>query len=206
MNLKDAIKEHGHPFRVEDCSRNELPDLCKELGFKVGMEIGVWEAEYTKRFCDAGLKMYGVDPWIARGRMSQVHQDNRYERAKEYVSGVDCTIIRKTSMEAVKDFEDNSLDFVYIDGMHKYSFVYEDIVEWSKKVKVGGIISGHDYLCTDPATNSVPIKWQLHLQVQSAVDRYIEENKIQDFYIFGRSKPLEEETPNDRMLSWMFFK
>jgi predicted O-methyltransferase YrrM len=48
-------------------------------------------------------------------------------------------------MEAVKDFKDESLDFVFIDGNHQYSYVLEDITEWSKKVRSGGIVSGHDY-------------------------------------------------------------
>jgi len=48
-------------------------------------------------------------------------------------------------MEAIKDFNPRSLDFVYIDANHEYDFVKEDIVAWSKIVKVGGIVSGHDY-------------------------------------------------------------
>jgi len=206
MKLIDAIKEKGHPFMVPDCSRDDLVNLFKELGYKTGVEVGVWEGDFTEKFCIAGFKMYGIDPWVARGRDSQFQQEARYGRVLVKLSPAKCILIRKTSMEAVKDFEDGSLDFVYIDGMHKYSFVYEDIVEWSKKVRVGGAICGHDYMCTDPQIDIVPIKYQLHLEVQSAVDKYIEENWIDDFYVFGRSKPLNEETKNDTMLSWLFFK
>ena len=49
-------------------------------------------------------------------------------------------------MDAVKDFKDESLDFVYIDANHGYESTKEDIREWSKKVKKGGIVSGHDYV------------------------------------------------------------
>ena len=38
-----------------------------------------------------------------------------------------------------------SLDFVYIDGNHHFDFVMQDIIEWSKKVRAGGVVSGHDY-------------------------------------------------------------
>jgi len=34
---------------------------------------------------------------------------------------------------------------VYIDGRHDYDSAMNDIVSWSKKVKDGGIISGHDF-------------------------------------------------------------
>ena len=37
------------------------------------------------------------------------------------------------------------LDFVYIDANHNYECVKEDIEHWYPKVKVGGIIAGHDF-------------------------------------------------------------
>ena len=191
---------------VPDCSRDDLVNLFHELSYNTGAEIGVWEGEFTEKFCRAGFKMYGIDPWVARGTESQWQQNARYGRALIKLSPARCDLIRKTSSEAVKDFEDESLDFVYIDGMHKYSFVYEDIVEWTKKVRVGGAICGHDYMCTDPQIETVPLKYQLHREVKAAVDRYIDENNIEDFYVFGRSKPLIEETKNDTMLSWLFFR
>ena len=55
------------------------------------------------------------------------------------------SIVQAKSMEAVTNFADNSLDFVYLDGNHTYEFVKQDLNAWYKKVKVGGILSGHDY-------------------------------------------------------------
>jgi hypothetical protein len=206
MKIKDALKEKGKPFLIPDCSRDELPKFFKELGFKVGMEVGVWEGEFTEKFCKEGFKMYGIDPWKARGSQSQVMQDNRATRAIERLKPYDCTVIRKRSMQAVTDFEDESLDFVYIDGDHNYRFVVEDIREWSKKVKKGGVISGHDYACTDPVINALDKRYRKHEQVGLAVDEYIEANGIENFWILGRSKPLEEELKNDQFLSWFFIK
>jgi hypothetical protein len=43
-------------------------------------------------------------------------------------------------------FDDDYLDWVYIDSDHKYESVRRDI-DWSlRKVKRGGIISGHDFV------------------------------------------------------------
>lgn len=53
-------------------------------------------------------------------------------------------ILRGFSREIVKEVKNNSLDFVYIDANHRYDYVYEDIELWYNKVKVGGIIAGHD--------------------------------------------------------------
>lgn len=54
-------------------------------------------------------------------------------------------IIRKTSVQAAKSFKPNSVDFVFIDGNHDTQSVQSDIDAWYPKVKVGGIIAGHDY-------------------------------------------------------------
>lgn len=48
-------------------------------------------------------------------------------------------------MDAVQEFDNESLDFVYIDANHEFQAVTNDIAEWSKKVRVGGIVSGHDF-------------------------------------------------------------
>lgn len=53
--------------------------------------------------------------------------------------------IRKSSLEASKDFDDRSLDAVYIDAEHDYESVRLDIELWNKKVKHGGILCGHDW-------------------------------------------------------------
>jgi len=52
---------------------------------------------------------------------------------------------RLPSLEAVHQFEDRSLDFVFIDASHEYEDVKQDICAWMPKVKYGGVIAGHDY-------------------------------------------------------------
>ena len=54
--------------------------------------------------------------------------------------------IRKSSVEAAKDFTDGSLDAVYIDASHDENSVREDIKTWRPKIKPGGVLSGHDYV------------------------------------------------------------
>ena len=36
-------------------------------------------------------------------------------------------------------------DFIFIDGGHDYMVIKNDIINWLPKVKIGGIIAGHDY-------------------------------------------------------------
>lgn len=54
-------------------------------------------------------------------------------------------IIRGDSAESASNFEDNSIDFVYIDAAHDYESVKRDINTWLPKVKLSGVIAGHDY-------------------------------------------------------------
>ena len=54
-----------------------------------------------------------------------------------------------TSAEAVNRFQDESCDFIYIDGNHEYSIVEEDIRIWYPKVKIGGYLCGDDVYSHD---------------------------------------------------------
>jgi predicted O-methyltransferase YrrM len=132
-------------------NRTELARLFNTLGFKTGVEIGVACGKYSQRLCTEipGLKIYCVDPWKQypenKRSGSQERLDGHYGEAVERLKPYNTVIIREMSMDAVKHFDDNSLDFVFIDGNHNYSYVLDDITEWSKKIRSGGIVSGHDY-------------------------------------------------------------
>jgi SAM-dependent methyltransferase len=160
---------------------DDLPNLFRGLGFTSGAEIGVSMGLFSECLCSRinGLKLYLIDPYTPyhdfdfqsgiKIRTKQEVQDKRYAKAKDRLSMFNCEFIKKPSMEAVKEFEDNSLDFVYIDGNHQYQFVYEDIREWSKKVRPGGIVSGHDY--------------NDRFEVKKAVNDWVKENGIQPLFI-----------------------
>lgn len=64
--------------------------------------------------------------------------------------------IRLPSVDASHLYEDNSLDFVFIDAAHDYDNVLQDIIHWYPKVKSStGIIAGHDYTWCDDVKRAV---------------------------------------------------
>lgn len=63
------------------------------------------------------------------------------------------------SLNASCNFPNGTLDFVFIDASHEYEKTKADILLWYRKVKIGGVLAGHDY-----AT---------HKKVHQAVDEII---------------------------------
>ena len=96
MEIIDAIKKHkGRPFEIPDCSRDDLPQFFKQMVFKVGAEIGVYKGAYTKKFLEVGLKMYGIDPWLAyrsyRKRPAELRFKNtskdKFQKRQDFLYG-----------------------------------------------------------------------------------------------------------------------
>ncbi len=128
--------------------RNTLAGLFGKLGFTEGVEIGTRKGEFAVILCQRNLNLHltCVDPWAAYSSWTQDLQDAYYACAVTHLKVFpNVTVLRKTSMEAVGEFKDGSLDFVYIDGNHVFDYVMLDILYWQHKVKSGGIIALHDY-------------------------------------------------------------
>ena len=201
MKLIDGIKLKGKPATIPDSSRMDLPEFLREMDYKVGAEVGVYNGGFTEKLCQAGLKVFGVDPWTSYyGDRDQERQDAIYEEACEKLAPYDCTLIRKSSTEAAKQFARESLDFVYIDSDHRFKQTAADIVDWNRKVRSGGVISGHDYF------TSLPHARKFRCQVGAVVDAYVKAFGIENFYTFGDLDYKTEPEWGSWYLSWMFIK
>ncbi|RJR26972.1 class I SAM-dependent methyltransferase [candidate division WWE3 bacterium] len=168
-------------------------DLAQEFS-GIGAEIGVEQGVFSEIIClnNNVKKLYSIDAWKSyRGYRDHVRQqklDSFYELSKMRLAKYNCEIVRKFSKEAASDFIDGALDFVYIDANHEYAHVQDDIMLWVKKVRVGGIVSGHDYVRRKGQDS--------FYGVVRAVNEYVIENKIEELVIYrGDTSP-----------SWKFIK
>lgn len=83
-------------------------------------------------------------------------------------------LITAYSPAAADQFKMASLDCCYIDGNHSYRAVMEDCDAWWPKVKMGGILGGHDHM-----TNTEGGAW---IEVDKAVQRWAREHGVA-FYV-----------------------
>lgn len=174
--------------RLTQINRTILADVFNELGFTHGAEIGVAEGYYSKVLCDTipGLTLYCVDCYATYpGYEEYANPEALYLDAQHRLKPYNCIFIKKMSMDAVADVADNSLDFVFIDGAHDFKNVACDICEWSKKVRVGGIVFGHDYkyhLAYYQKSSRHSPRLRHKVEVKIVVDAYRDARKIRPWF------------------------
>lgn len=125
--------------------------------FKSGskfVEVGCWKGRSSSFLAveiansDKDISLYCVDTW--EGSIEHTEEQGLSSLYDTFINNMKPVEnyyfpLKLTSLEAAKKFEDNSLDFVFLDASHEYEDVKKDIQEWLPKVKPGGILAGHDY-------------------------------------------------------------
>lgn len=134
------------------------------------VEVGSWLGKSAAfmaveiKNSNKNINFYCVDTWggsIEHEFDERIINDTLYnsflkniEPVKDYINP-----IRKSSEEASKDFEDNSLDFIFIDAGHSYEDVINDLNKWYPKLKENGIIAGHDFSQAWPGVIMAVNEW-----------------------------------------------
>ena len=54
-------------------------------------------------------------------------------------------ILRASTRDAAEHFVDGYFDWIYLDATHTYAEARDDLRTWWPKLRVGGLLSGHDY-------------------------------------------------------------
>jgi len=140
-------------------TRNDFPAFLNECGLVgKGAEIGVQEGVFSEHILRnwKGSALFSIDAWqnfdadeyVDIANVSDDNQILLYVNTTLRLSpfGKRSIVWRMTSEQAASTMPDNTLDFCYLDADHRYEAVKQDIELWLPKVKLGGIICGHDYV------------------------------------------------------------
>lgn len=153
--------------------RYDIPRFLNEANLKgIGVEIGTHLGEYAEHLlCKWQGTLFCVDPWenaidyesqihLLWGGSDRVkHRHEAEDRLRPYTKANRCVIMPVNSEEALQSFDDNSLDFVYIDGNHEYKHILNDLNWWYPKLHKGGFLFGHDIICPGETYG-----WAAHIQ------------------------------------------
>lgn len=128
--------------------------VLNDYGLTTGVEIGVAFGGHSEAILLQTQieKLYGVDPYRHFNsyddpmNLPQSEFDALYEFAKSRLAMFEGRFeaVREVSSMAAAAIKDK-IDFIYIDALHTYEGVRDDLKIWFSKVNDGGIIGGHDY-------------------------------------------------------------
>jgi len=142
-------------------------------------EIGCLHGGYSRQVLDKwkGYRYWMVDTWEQQSKdiYKERTDGTNYEQVwRECVQLAEqdnrVRMIKKLSVEAANDIENNTLDFVFIDANHAYQNVLEDTDAWWPKLKSGGVMGWDDY---GDDTN-----YPHFIEVKRAVDRWCAERHL----------------------------
>lgn len=143
-------------FDFEDVYRaavNNSPDGARfvEVGTWLGRSAAFMAVEVINS--KKNIELHVVDTWNgdpgipATTEFMKAHNGRKLFEENMRKGGVldRFTVHQNDSVKAAADFADRSIDFCFIDGSHGHPAVVADIKAWLPKVKVGGVLAGHDY-------------------------------------------------------------
>lgn len=136
----------GHYFFAYDLIRNTKPKVVVELGTHKGNSL----FSMAQAIKDGKLQteLHAIDTWEG-DHQAGLYGDDVYKEflriLEEYYKDIQVIPHKMPFDDALKNFEDNSIEILHIDGLHTYEAVKHDFETWLPKVnKDTGIIMFHD--------------------------------------------------------------
>ncbi len=170
-------------------NRFELSNLIN-VKDAIGVELGVAGGSFSVKLIESGKfsNVIGIDSYSTPRHGIEEYKE-ALKRNKFLTSNF--KLLKMSFDEALPLFDDNSIDFIYIDGFaHLGQCGGKTIFDWARKVKMGGVIAGDDY----------DEKWPL---VIDSVNYFIEQN---NFDLNLTDIPPENAPIYSQYRSWYTYK
>lgn len=128
---------------IELISKVENP-----IGIEIGTDVGETASYLLSNRND--LFLHCVDPYINYIDWNGNNLNDRISIYEQMIKNLEpykdrYSLYKKTSDSALESFEDESFDFIFIDGLHIYEQVLKDCQNYYSKVKKDGLFCGHDF-------------------------------------------------------------
>ena len=152
--IEKGLTFHIPWWQFSDEDGQCLIELAETVNAKVIYEIGCWTGHSTSYLAEVAKKNKGIvtviDTFEGTGIMKSAIESNFNPRI-EFEKNMDILGIRDyikvlhgKASTFVPRVHKESIDFMFIDGDHRYSQVTKDINAWWPKIRKGGILCGHD--------------------------------------------------------------
>lgn len=137
--------------------RTDIAAVANKYFLQTGnaIEVGVWRGEFAAHNLRFWIGDYFMcDLWDFRedgtadknmkdpGSWAEVMQEAIDNTA---FAGSRVSIKKGASVDMAKTFPSDFFDWIYLDALHDYDSVLEDIEAWWPKLRKGGLFSGDDY-------------------------------------------------------------
>jgi len=145
-------------FLIMDIIKNHQPQLCVEIGVFAGKSL--YPIAKAIQYNRSG-KVLAIDAWNSKiatqgfartdpnyAWWNQLNYNQFYYNTLSLINQSNlaqyCTLIKKSSQEALELFADESIDFIHFDGNHNAEFAFWDVYNYFPKVKDSGYILLND--------------------------------------------------------------
>lgn len=159
---KEVNQAGTHMVSTSPTRGQFLAGLMVQLGLKSFVEVGCKDGPTTGRILASvpDSTVIAIDPWAVQpvtpeivriDRTRESYNDWDFEKIeRDFWGNVGehkdrCTMMRTTSLDAARELDGQTFDIVFIDALHDFESVRDDIAAWWPRVRPGGVLSGHDF-------------------------------------------------------------
>lgn len=152
-------------------TRDEMLGDLRSPRTKRTVELGADKGDFSATIIRTMIPRHHsiVDTWATERYNSKKFEYVKNRFASELDSG-QLSILRLDSIEAAKEFDDETIDFLYIDTDHRYRHTLDEIRAWAPKISRHGILAGDDFAVGNP-------KVGMEYGVITAVFDFLKENR-----------------------------